>query len=218
MEIPMTHMETESKQKNSCKDLLVLVVFAHGCDTYGKRSPDGRFREWAFSRELSRMIIDGLDRIGIDSIIVNPEDEDVKLSVIIKRANALYDENKDEYKDIILISPHVNAASGKDWSEANGWTCYVYNKASSSSRALAGYLGTYAYDAFNLKGNRYIPDEGYFRANFAVLRDTKMPAVLTENMFMTNENDVAFLESETGKKILTEIHLCAIKKYIDRYK
>ena len=41
-----------------------------------------------------------------------------------------------------------------------------------------------------------------------------MPAVLTENLFMTNKNEVDFLLSEEGKKAIINLHVDGIVNYI----
>ena len=35
----------------------VLIDNGHGENTPGKRSPDGRLREWAYSREIADMVV-----------------------------------------------------------------------------------------------------------------------------------------------------------------
>ena len=45
-------------------------------------------------------------------------------------------------------------------------------------------------------------------------RDTNCPAVLTENMFQDNKEDVDFLLSEEGKQMITYIHVNGIIDYI----
>lgn len=196
------------------KDILVLLVNCHGHDTLGKRSPDGFFREYAWGREINKIILEKLYTKGIKAIIVNPEIEEVKLSIIAERANKLYAQYKDTYNDIILLSPHVNAGPENKWSNASGWTGYVYNKAGKKSLKLARILADLAYDTYSLKGNRIVPEERFLRANFAILRETVMAAVLTENLFMTNHNDVDFLISDKGKEIISDLHVNAVLKYI----
>ena len=51
-------------------------------------------------------------------------------------------------------------------------------------------------------------------ADFAICRDTKCAAVLTENLFQDNVEDVAYLLSEAGKAELTALHVAAITKYV----
>lgn len=196
------------------KDILVLISQAHGSNTPGKRSPDGKFREYAFSRKVSKMIVEKLYKHNIDSIIVNPEDEEVKLSVQATRVNRFIEQYKNEYKNIVLISAHVNAGPKNEWSNASGWTVFVYNKASQKSRKLARIMADMAYNKYNLKGNRYIPESGYFEANFAILRQTNCPAILSENMFMTNKEDVDFLVSKQGLETISDLHVFSILEYM----
>lgn len=194
--------------------ILVLIAQAHGKNTPGKCSPDKKLEEWWWSREVSQMIKEGLERINIDCIIINPEYEEVSLYEQAQRANKIYRDRKEDYDDIILISPHVNAAPGRTWSTASGWTAYVYTKPSNKSKKLAQCMAGVAYDTWHLEGNRYIPECRYFNANFAILRQTAMPAVLTENMFMTNLEDKNFLLSDRGKEIITNVHIRGIINYI----
>lgn len=45
-------------------------------------------------------------------------------------------------------------------------------------------------------------------------RDTACPAVLTENLFQDNREDVDFLLSEEGKQAITKLHVDSIIQYI----
>ena len=58
------------------------------------------------------------------------------------------------------------------------------------------------------------PQEPDFEENFYILKHTKCPAVLTENFFMDNVDDVRFLESREGKNALTLLHIEGIKYYM----
>ena len=50
----------------------VLIDNGHGENTPGKRSPDGRLREWAYSREIADMV-DGSGRpAGYRSAVLWP--------------------------------------------------------------------------------------------------------------------------------------------------
>jgi len=51
-----------------------------------------------------------------------------------------------------------------------------------------------------------------YEENFTVIYKTKCPAVLTENLFMDNKTDVAFLMSDEGRNVITDIHVNAIKR------
>ena len=87
----------------------VILDNGHGRDTAGKRSPDGRLREYAYAREMARKIAQDLKRQGIDVSLLVPEDTDVPLKERVERANRIYAETG---KQAILVSIHVNAAGG----------------------------------------------------------------------------------------------------------
>ena len=51
-------------------------------------------------------------------------------------------------------------------------------------------------------------------AHLYVLKNTKCPAVLTENMFQDNKDDVVFLLSDEGFHELVRLHVEGIVNYI----
>lgn len=70
----------------------VLIDNGHGENTPGKRSPDGRLREWAYTREIADMVIFGLRKKGVDAERIVKEDTDAPLSERCRRANDIYKE------------------------------------------------------------------------------------------------------------------------------
>ena len=56
----------------------------------------------------------------------------------------------------------------------------------------------------------------YVRQNLMICRETKCAAVLTENLFMDNAEDVEVLLSEEGKARLADVHVKAIKAYVEK--
>ena len=54
-----------------------------------------------------------------------------------------------------------------------------------------------------------------WESNFYIIYKSSMPAVLTENFFQDNKLDVEYLESDEGKKDITNIHVQGILKYIE---
>ncbi|BDG47748.1 hypothetical protein PspKH34_23090 [Parageobacillus sp. KH3-4] len=57
-----------------------------------------------------------------------------------------------------------------------------------------------------------VTDRGKKRANYAVLRETKMSAILTENLFIDNANDAAKLKSEQSLQQIAYGHVQGIVK------
>lgn len=187
----------------------VIIDNGHGRETPGKRSPDGRLLEWRWTRDIAIQLKAELEKRGITATLLVPEDTDVPLATRVARANAI-----DRLcSDSILVSIHVNASPGKGWSEASGFSAWICDNASKRSERLASLLQSLAKE-MGLGGNRWVPPEGFFRSNFYIVKRTSMPAVLTENLFQTNQKEVDYLLSDEGKKRLVALHVKAIERYI----
>lgn len=189
----------------------VLIDNGHGENTPGKCSPDGRLREWAYTREIADMVVFGLRKRGIDVERIVREDIDVSLAERCRRVNEIY---KAEGKKAILISIHCNAAgSGARWMNARGWSVFVSNNASANSKRLADSLAKAAGE-LGVNIRKPMPGQLYWEQNLAMCRDTNCPAILTENFFQDNKEDVEYLLSREGKKAIVQIHIDGIIKYL----
>lgn len=192
--------------------LTVILDNGHGVNTPGKCSPDKSLLEYKWAREMVDLIIKELSKLGIKAVKLVPEDTDVSLKERVRRANQIY---KDTSKQAILISVHCNAAGadGK-WHNASGWSVFVSKNASSNSKRLAQSLYKEA-KKNKLQGNRSVPKEEYWVQSLAMCRDTNCPAVLTENMFQDNKEDVTLLLSDEGKKKIVSVHVQGILSYVN---
>ena len=92
------------------------------------------------------------------------------------------------------LSIHVNAAANQ---EAQGVETYIHHNASAESRRIAPIIHRHLVPLF--AANR-----GVKQANFHVLRETRMPAVLVELGFITNEADRKWLADEGYRRRLAE--------------
>lgn len=188
----------------------VLIDNGHGANTPGKRSPDGRLREYAYAREIAGRVVFELRKKGIDAEQIVKEEVDVPLSERCRRVN--------EYKasEAILISIHCNAAGGgSTWMQARGWEAWT-----SMGQTKADKLATCLYEA----AEKYLPGMKIRKditdvdpdkeSGFYILKHTKCPAVLTENLFQDNRTDVDFLLSEAGKRAIVDLHVNGIINYL----
>lgn len=205
----------------------VILGTAHLETTLGKSSPDGKLKEYLISREIVHSIKQELEMRGI-KVFIDYEDtkpnQEMKANTVkqeqskeliyrVKQVNNIC--NKYGTSNCIYISIHVNAAgSGLQWMNANGWSVFVSPNASNNSKRLAKCLYEQAEDN-GLKGNRAVPKEKYWVSNLYVCKNTKCPAVLTENMFQDNKEDVDFLLSEEGKQKIVNVHVQGILNYIN---
>lgn len=192
--------------------MIILIDNGHGINTPGKCSPDGRFKEYAWAREIAKMLYNRL-KDSYTTKLITPEEVDISLATRAKRINDVCLEHG--AKNVLLISIHTDAAGadGK-WHNARGFSARVGTNASSRSKKLASCLWNRAIE-MGLKGNRCVPNEKYIAQNLYILKYTHCPAVLTENLFQDNKEDVDFLLSAEGKKKIVEMHVKGIIDYIN---
>lgn len=191
----------------------VLIDNGHGCDTKGKRSPNNLLQEWECTRQITKMIFEQLTNDGIECYLLVTEDIDIPLSERVKRANRHYYEDN----ETILISIHLNASgNGKDWCKPNGWQVIINDNASDKTKDLANCL-TYSAVCKELNVRRQKKLCNYWTdSKLTILKNTKCPSVLTENLFMDNINDYHLLMHSSGKQLIADLHVEAIKNYIKK--
>ncbi len=102
----------------------ILIDPGHGINTPGKRSPDGRFLEYRFNREVSRLILSDLIDRGFDCETIVPEETDISLQERCARVNRHC--RQLGINNVILVSIHANAfGNGKEWTSTSGWSVYT---------------------------------------------------------------------------------------------
>lgn len=191
----------------------ILIDNGHGVNTPGKCSPDKSLLEYKYCREIAKEVVSRLVAKGYDAVLVTPEETDIPLSVRVKRINSWC--AKLGSSNCLSVSIHNNASGGDGkWKTATGWSVFISKNASSNSKRLARTLYEEA-EARGLKGNRSVPSEKYWVQSLAMCRDTKCPAVLTENMFMDNKSDCNFLLSAEGREKIIDLHVQGIIKYVN---
>lgn len=190
---------------------VILVDNGHGEETPGKRSPDGSFRENAWTREVACMVCDMLQAEGYDARLLVPEVRDVSLAERCRRANR-YDKRKS-----ILVSVHVNAA-GSDgrWRNARGWRIFT-TRGVTEADTLAEHIWKAAKATFKAPltvGSYSSQPLGHdWENDFYIIKKSYMPAVLVENFFQDNKEDVAYLKTDAAKAACAEVIVQGIKDY-----
>ena len=191
----------------------ILIDNGHGNNTPGKCSPDKSFREYAWNREIAARVVYDLRKRGYDAELLVPELYDVSLDERVHRANvqcqALGKSN------VLLVSIHVNAAGNGQWMNARGWSCFT-TKGTTESDRVAEVFYRYAEEIF--KGHKIRTDKSDgdkdWEKQFYICRKTLCPAVLVENFFMDNKDDLAYLTSDEGKDAVTLLHVESIADYV----
>lgn len=199
--------------------MIILIDNGHGRDTRGKCSPDRRLLEWQYTREIASEVTARLRAGGVDARRIVEEAADVSLSERCRRVNAIC--RAEGAGNVALVSIHVNAA-GSDgrWHQASGWEAWT-----SPGRTEADALAECLYGAARLTLMPLLPSARLLRtdfsdgdsdkeARFAILAGSRCRAVLTENLFQDNREDVDFLLSPSGRDAIAALHVKGITDYI----
>ena len=193
----------------------VLIDPGHGIDTPGKRSPDGKFREYLWNRQVADLLGARLVAMGIDASPVVTETNDIPLSTRVQRVNRVC--SKVGASNVMLVSIHANAAGNGGWMNVKGWSCYT-SKGNTESDRIAECL----YDAFekefpDRKIRKDLSDgDRDWEENFYVLAKSRCPAVLLENFFYDNPEECAFLLKKETKERIASAAALGIARYLDR--
>lgn len=184
--------------------LVVIRDGGHGYFTPGKRPFDDSMREAHFNYAVAELLNEKLgnfENVEVHTVYDITGKEDTPLSVRTKRANDIYKKYEAEIKagtvKIVYISIHANAA-GTTWNAARGFETYIHPNASEETKELQAAIH-YAILAYTKQ-----QDRGMKKANFQVLRETKMEALLIEAAFMTNKEDLALLKSVSFRNIVAQ--------------
>lgn len=204
------------------KSMKILIDNGHGYDTAGKRSPYSMYKvepavefyEYKWNREIAKPIVDELVKRGYDAELLVKEDNDVTLSERARRVNEYC--KKLGTSNVLLVSVHANAAgNGRSWLNARGW-CAFTTKGTTKSDKFAECL--YNEAEKNFKGMTIRKDmsdgDRDWEANFTIIYKSLCPAVLTENFFYDNLDDVKYILSEEGRNAVIKTHVDGIINYI----
>ncbi|MCQ2149097.1 MAG: N-acetylmuramoyl-L-alanine amidase [Bacteroidales bacterium] len=178
-----------------------ILIDGHGVDTPGKRSPDGKLREYAWNRLIASRIVAALTDLGHDAQLLVQEQKDISLSERCRRVNSwclLHGK-----QNAFLVSIHVNAyGNGSEWTQPHGWSIYT-----SKGKTAADALATCIFEA----ARKYLPNmqmrtdnsdgDPDFEEAFYILRHSLCPAVLSENGFMTNYHKRKIIKSSSDGAI-----------------
>ncbi len=176
---------------------LIALDDGHGMETPGKRTPplpkdlyiDGKLvrkkgeviKENEFNEAVCKYLEIALKRCGFDVLQVASGDSDIPLQTRVRRANSA---DADAY-----ISKHYNAVGEKWQSKVKGLVTIIHYNSSSKSKELAKNVHEELlklHKDHNCKNFGVRKDTDISGFSLYVLRNTKMPAILTESGFMDN--------------------------------
>jgi N-acetylmuramoyl-L-alanine amidase len=108
----------------------------------------------------------------------------------------------------IFVSIHINAGGG------TGFESYRYPTTDSTTVRLHGLIHSRVLSA--MRTIAAVTDRGQKTADFYVLRETAMPAVLTENLFIDRAADAALLKRSDFRHAVATGHANGIANFFGR--
>ncbi len=190
----------------------ILIDHGHGgliegeYQTKGKRATHNKktLFEGACNRAQAHLLNYMLSLEGIKSEIIAPENEDTSLRARVMRVNKIVAKKPEEY---LLISIHSNAFHNKD---VRGWEIWTSLGETFSDDYAIPFHDRFV-EAFEhvpiRKSVSGVDKDGKFR----IVMSTKCPALLIEDLFMTNPDDFKLLTSFDEIGHLVEYKVNAIK-------
>lgn len=157
----------------------------HGLRTAGKQTPNG-VKEWTLNDAVR------------DKIELILSDYDVELIYVDGGEGATDETLAQRVKTYVeagvsaFVSIHHNAFTGK-WNNATGVEVYVDRNFTARDRQLAEAIYGRLVKYTGLKGR------GIKQANFYVINQNKIPAVLVEGGFMDGQSDYKVITSDKGQ-------------------
>ena len=176
--------------------------------TAGKRSPVWPGMPQLFEGEFNRSIVQRLLTWGplfnLNCVDIVASEHDVPLQDRVTRANA-YTRNTPA-EDLVYVSIHANAGGGHG---IEVFTSPGVTRADAIATIIVKKLAhTFPPVRLRTDISEGGPDK---EANLYVLKHTTMPAILTENFFMDNREEVAaYLLTEKGRDMIAMAHLAAM--------
>jgi len=150
--------------------------------TPGKRTPAGEY-EWDFNNKVAIAAINRLKQYkGVQILrLDDPSGKtDISLTTRTNKAN--------NWGADILVSFHHNANTGV-WGSWTGTETYTYNGSHPKAEKLARAVQNNVLKAYGLR------DRGLKKANFHMLRESGMPAILVEGGYMDSNIDIKKLRN-----------------------
>lgn len=158
----------------------------HGLKTQGKETPDG-IKEWTLNDKVRDKVIRMLKDYDVE--IINCDNDEGNVDEGLTSRRTMYVNTKVD----AFVSIHHNAYSGT-WNSATGVEVYVDKNNTSKDMELAQAIYKNLPSYTGLKGR------GIKKANFTVINQNQVPAVLVEGGFMDSKKDYKVITSNEGQE------------------
>lgn len=167
------------------KIVKIALDAGHGLYTSGKQTPDG-IKEWTLNDKIRDKVVLFLKDYNVE-IIHTDNDEGETDESLSSRLSRYKKEGVDAFCSI-----HHNAFTS-EWNDATGVEIYTDKNPTEDDIKLAQAVYKRLVEYTGLTGR------GIKRANFTVINQNAIPAILVEGGFMDGKEDYKYIISEEGQ-------------------
>ncbi|MFL1677655.1 MULTISPECIES: N-acetylmuramoyl-L-alanine amidase [Bacillales] len=178
-------------------DELVVLDAGHGAHDSGAVGNGLTEKERALT--LTKMVDEELRANGVRTYLTRSTDVFVTLSGRAAVAN--------QKGAKIFVSFHLNSGGG------TGYESFVYLTVDAKTQRLQDLLHA---EAMKVLAPLGFKDRGKKKADLAVVRETNMPAVLTENGFIDNATDMSHIRQDVVLRKLAKAYAKSICTYLGK--
>jgi N-acetylmuramoyl-L-alanine amidase len=184
---------------------LIILDPGHGGHDVGTQSiSTPRYQEKSLNLITAQFVKRFLQQLGYQVFMTREEDVFVSLDKRAQLAN--------ERMPTLFVSIHYNSAPS---AEAKGVEVFFYPSKDNKERLLKSKRLAQAVLRHVIEQTG-AKSRGVKQANYAVIRETHMPAILIEGGFVTNEAELQKLKDPVYLKSLAWGIVCGIEEYLSK--
>jgi len=195
------------------KKIVICLDAAHGVDVPGKRSPDGKHREYLWSRKIVSDIDVVAKALGYETYMTTTSEKEIGL---VNRRNKAESLVVKPGQTKVLLSIHNNAAgSGEKWMPARGFEIWT-RKGFDGADVLAELMFKSTESWFPKIKKRYASSGEYEKdkeGKLYMTNSSKYLGLLLEWGFQDNKEDVEILSDDRYNKALADCIMDAIEAF-----
>lgn len=165
--------------------LTIALDAGHGLKTAGKCTPDG-IHEWELNDKVRDKVVELLKDYDVKFVFPDNNEGNVDEGLVARRTMYV------NQKVAAAVSIHHNAYTGS-WNNATGVEVFVDNNATAKDNQLAECIYGRLVKNTGLKGR------GIKKADWTVIYQNSIPAVLVEGGFMDSPVDHKVITSDAGQ-------------------
>lgn len=184
------------------RPLTIAVDPGHGGKDQGAHKKKPSYEEKELTLATAKIVAQYLKQMGYNTLVTRTDDTFIPLDTRSSMANS-------QHVDLFL-SIHYNAAAN---AKAYGVEVYYFDDEKDKARGEASKkLATSVLG--NIISQTQAKSRGVKHGNLAVIRETKMPAILIEGGFLTNDDELKHIQDPTYRSTLARGIAMGVRDYI----